>query len=152
MVEVEQHGVTALAAAHLLHIAGVAAQTVRRGELHHITDGVLLVRVTHLVQELAGHPLQHVGIAVAKGLASRNLEGGAGALFQANQALLDRRSQLARAQGQGGRLAVEGVDDVARGAGQPVMQREKGSGRDAGRERSHGGLVGRGLVKLIPPL
>ena len=79
----QPHGI-----AHLLHGTGVAALAVWRGELHHIAHVVLLQRVAQLVQQLARNPLLHVGLAVAKGFAGGNIERGARAFRQAQQALL----------------------------------------------------------------
>ena len=75
MVEVEQHGAVF---AHLHHGPGVAALAVGRGELHHIAHVVLFVGVAQLVHQLARHPLLHVGVALAKGLAGGQLEAGTG--------------------------------------------------------------------------
>eukprot|EP01031_Cornospumella_fuschlensis_P044077 gene44078-53889_t len=85
VVEVEQHRAVF---AHLHRRTGVAAQPVGRGELHHVAHLVLLVGVAHFIEQLARHPLLHVGVAFAKGLTGRNVKRGARALFQADQALL----------------------------------------------------------------
>jgi hypothetical protein len=60
---------------------------------------------------MARHALQQLGVARAEGLAGGTSKV-ARALLHADQALLERRRQLAGAQRQRGRLAVEGVDDV----------------------------------------
>ena len=122
VVEVEQYRVTVFIIAYLLHCTGVTAHAVWRRKLDHVTHLVLLVGVTHFKQQLAGNPMHPVGIALAKSLSGRNVEGRAYALVQPEQALLHGGRQLARAQRQRGRLVVEGVDDVARRAGQAVMQ------------------------------
>ena len=92
----------------------------------------------YLHQEFACDPAHHLGIALAEGLAGRDLELGPGALFQPQQALLDRGRELAVAQGQRRGLALEGVDDVAEGAREPVVQREEGSRLHPGRGGGHG--------------
>ncbi len=131
VIEVEAHG----ALADFDHGAGIAAQAVGGGELHDLTHCITLVRIAHLGQQLVGDPLLHVGIALAKGLAGRYRERRPLALGEPQQALFDRRRQLASTQRQRGRLVVEGVDDIASGTGQPVVQREKGAGLDHGGSR-----------------
>ena len=79
-----------------------------------------------LREQLALDPLQHLGIAFAEGVAGRELEGGARALLHADQALLDGGRELARAQRSVAGLSLEGVDDVARRPGQPVVQGQEG--------------------------
>jgi len=124
VVEVEAHrGVV-----RLDDRARIAARAIGRGELHHVAHGVLLVGVAHLREQLSGHPLLHVGIALAEGFAGGQLEGGMRALLQAHQALLHGGRKLAGAERQGRGLVGEGVDDVARRTGQPVVQGEKGAG------------------------
>ena len=77
-------------------------------------------------------PLQHLGVALAEGLAGASSNECARALGQADQARLDRRRELAGAERQRGRLVVEGVDDVgAVGAAQAVVQGQEGAGLDA---------------------
>jgi hypothetical protein len=83
------------------------------------------MRVAELVHQLAGHPLHHVGVALAKSLACGQLESGVRALGQADQLVFHGRRQLARTQRQRRRLFVEGIDHIASRAGQAVMQREK---------------------------
>ena len=110
---------------HLHHRPGVAAKAIGRGELHHIAHAVCLQGVAHVVQQLARHPLHHVGIALAKSLPGGQLKGRARALLQPQQALLNRRRQLTRAERQRGGLAREGVDDVPRRAAKAVVQGEE---------------------------
>jgi hypothetical protein len=83
------------------------------------------MRVAELVHQLAGHPLHHVGVALAKSLACGQLESGVRALGQADQLVFHGRRQLARTQRQRRRLFVEGIDHIASRARQAVMQREK---------------------------
>lgn len=86
VVEIEQNGAVGT---HLAHGASIAARAIGRGELHHVAHRVLLGRVAQLVQELARHPLLHLGLALAKGLARGKVDHRSRALFQADQALLD---------------------------------------------------------------
>ncbi len=51
-----------------------------------------------------------------------------GALFHAQQALLDGGRQLAAAKRERGWFAAKGTDRIAIGPGQPVVQCEKGAG------------------------
>jgi hypothetical protein len=74
VVEVEQHRAVF---AHLAHGTGIAAQSIGGGELHHVTRGVLLVRITEFVEQLARHPLHHVGLVLTEGLARCQIDGGA---------------------------------------------------------------------------
>jgi hypothetical protein len=125
VVEVELHGLASFALFDLLHRARILARTIGRRELHHITHLVLLVRVAQFIEQLARHPLHQLRVALAKGLTGWQLKGGACALGQADQPLLNGRRELARAQAQRGGLATEGVDDVrARFAvdGRPAMR------------------------------
>ncbi len=69
MVEVKLHRLTVRL--ELLHRTGVLALSVRRGELHHIPNPVLLMRVTEFVEKFTGHPLQQIRVALTKGLARR---------------------------------------------------------------------------------
>lgn len=138
MVEVEQHGAVVT---HLLHSARVTAQAVRRRELHHIAHVVLFVRVAQFVEQLAGHPLLHVGIALTKSLARCQLEAGARAFGQAQQALLHGGRQLARAQRQRGGLVIKGVDHVTCRPDQAVVQSEEGAGLNGGKWGSGSGHV-----------
>ena len=89
MVEVELNRPTL--AAQLLHRAGILALAVRRGELHHIADLVGFIGVAQLVEQLARHPLNQLGVAVTKGNAGWQLEGGAFPFGHAQNALLDGR-------------------------------------------------------------
>lgn len=122
VVEIDQQGLRTVGIAHLHHHPGVGAHAVGRSKFHHLAHVVLLVGVAHFVEQLAPHPLLHVGVALAKSLALGQLERGACALGQAHQALLHGGRELAVAQRERGRLVGEGVDDVAGGTRQTVMQ------------------------------
>jgi len=133
VIEVEQHRAIF---AHLQRRARVVSQPVGRGELHHVAGFVLLVRVAQLVEQLARHPLHHLGLALAKRLAGGQLDHMAAALFQPDQALLDRRRELARTQAERGGLATESVNDHrALRSRHAVVQREKRSGLNLGHEQ-----------------
>ena len=89
MIEVKLHRFRRTT--HLLYRTSVLAHAIGRGELHHIADLVLLLGVTQFIEQLARHPLQQIGVALAKGLASGQIECGASAFRQTDQALLNRR-------------------------------------------------------------
>src|SRR6218665_3872312 len=63
VVEVKKHGLLP----QLHHHTAELALAVRRGEVHHVTDTVFLVRVPELAQFLAREPLLHVRVFVAIG-------------------------------------------------------------------------------------
>ncbi len=136
MVEVKQHRPIVT---HLQHCARVAALAVGRGELHHIAYVVLFVRVAQLVQQLLGHPLLHIGIALAKSLTGRHVKRGARAFGQAQEALLHGGRQLAGAQRQSGGFVGKSVDHIPRRAGQAVVQREEGARLNGGKGSSDRG-------------
>ena len=127
VIEVKLHCVASFRSANLHDGTCVLTLTIGRGELHHVAHAVSLKRVAELREQLARHPLLHIGFALAESSASRQLKRGAGAFCQAQQALLHRWRQLARTQRQRGGLAAEGVNDVARRPGQAVMQGEEGA-------------------------
>jgi DNA repair protein RadC len=137
VVEVEQN---TLVFAHLQHHTGKLALVVGRGELHHVTHGVLLAGVTHLREHLARQPLLHGRVAFAKGGTGGQLKGAVCALFQPDETGLHRRCQLARAQRERGGLGLEGVDDVPGRAAHAVMQREKGAWLYTSRRCGHKSL------------
>jgi hypothetical protein len=126
---------------HLLHSTRVTAQAVGCRKLHYVAHVVLFVRVAQFVEQLAGHPLLHVRIALAKSLARRQLKAGARAFWQAQQALFHSGRQLARAQRQRGGLVIEGVDHVTRRPGQAVVQSEERAGLNGGKWGSGSGHV-----------
>ncbi|MDT4854839.1 hypothetical protein FQZ97_891610 [compost metagenome] len=91
------------------------------------------MRITQLVEQLARHPLHHVRLALAKGLALVQIDHGVAALLQTDQVLLDRGRKLTRPQAQRGGLAFKGVDDhLALRTGHAVVQGEKGTFLDLG--------------------
>jgi hypothetical protein len=129
VVEVKQHRAIVT---HLQDRARISAHAVGRGELHHVACSVLFHRIAQLVEQLARHPLLHVGVVVTKGLPGGQLDHRACAFGQAHQALLHAGRQLARTQRQSGGLFVEGVDDVPLWPRQAVVKRQKGTGLDCG--------------------
>ncbi|MNV70317.1 hypothetical protein D3C71_1632750 [compost metagenome] len=128
--------------AHLQSHTSVCAAAIGRRKLHHIALGVLLHRVAQFIEQPACHPLHHVGIALSKGNAGRHMERGVRSFGQAQQQVFNLGRELAHAQRQGGRLALESIDHIARRAGQAVVQGQKRSGLyhwRIGRQRRHGG-------------
>ncbi|MEY4757252.1 MAG: hypothetical protein RJA34_2150 [Pseudomonadota bacterium] len=140
MIEVKEHGIATVLVSYLYHHAGVLTLAIGRGELHHIPGLVNLVRIAQLAHQAGCHPLNHVRIALAKGGTSWQFKLGAGTLLQPQQARFHGRGQLAGAQGQGGRLLVEGVDHISRRARQAVVQGQKGVGLNTGGRGAHESL------------
>jgi hypothetical protein len=72
-------------------------------------------------------------LALTKGLAIVKLQGGVHALLQTQQAPLNGWGQLTRAQTQGGRLTIKGVDDdLPLGARHAVVQGQERTFFDVG--------------------
>ncbi len=127
MIEVEQQPLCA----HLPYQARIAALAVGGRELHHIAHVVLFIRIAELVHQGQLHTLQQLGIALAKSLARRQLKARVNALTEADQPRLDGRRQLTRAQRQGRRLVVKGIDQIAAiGGAEPVMQGQERTSLD----------------------
>jgi len=126
VVEVKQHGLVV----DLLH--GTSERALARGcrELHHITNGIVLVGIAKFAQGFLGHPLHHVRVAWPKGFARCQLEGLMRPLAQAQQPLLHGGRQLTRAHGQGRGFVGKGVDDVALRSRKSIVQGEKRIGAD----------------------
>ena len=83
----------------------------------------MFLRSAQLGQQLARHPLLHVGVAIAKRHARSQFEGGANTLLQTDQGGLHAWRQFARAQRQRGGLVFKRVDERTLRSGQTVVQR-----------------------------
>jgi hypothetical protein len=83
-----------------------------------------------LRKQLFRYPLDHLRIALAKRLASRKIKRGVCAFFEPEQALLHGWRELSCAKRKRGGFVVEGIDDVALRAAEPVVQGEEGGGVD----------------------
>ena len=103
--------------------------------------------LTEFIEQLAGHPLHHLGLALAKGFTGGQLDHGAGALFQADQPLLDGWRQLPGPQAERGGRSREGIDvGPALQIGHAVVQGEEGTVLDLG----HGREFGKGTRRGVP--
>ena len=104
------------------------AATARRSEFNDIPRLVFLAKLGIFSERGAGNPLQQFRIAFAKCFGRRQRKAALGAIGQANQALLKKWGKLARAELQGGWIAIEGCNDVvAILRRESVMQRQIGS-------------------------
>ena len=131
MVEVEQHTLPCFIQRG--HGGCHARLPIGRRELQHLAYMALGGLFIRLGQGAAGNPLLFGRVGLAKHAACGQGKRGAAAFCQPQQMLLQRFGQLAATHLQRGGRIGKGIDDIAIGASQAVMQGQKRIGLHRGR-------------------
>ena len=132
---------TSASPADLADDAGKARLAVGRREADDVADPVFGIGLAMLREQRPVHPLQQLGIALAEGLARAQLERGAAAFGQAEQARLHRRRKLAGAERERGRLVPRRCRRRRRRRGRSIGS--EGSGTTRARRDSREGVLER---------